>query len=407
MPPPAAPPIRIDRQADYKIVLGQSLTECPGGYNALKYNHKPTSFILNPSSPKITPSSSSSGDYDLTFTPPTTSTQITYTGSARTPTPKAQHFLLFDPVAKHFTLERLDATFVFNAEVYAKLHPPLESDGQAAAAGGDEEVGISDSSDEADDAGVYDFRKFMGRTTAAQEKRQKRQAALKSVGVDVVDIPEPEPQDDDADLVIPDAPPPPTAFGEEDSDMDAPGESDDEAMPSAPPPPPPPPPPTKRKPGPKPKAQAKPRAPRAPAKKKAQPAAPPPPPPPPPPPQVDEIVIPDVPAPPVDSDEEEIEFSEEEDAAAAPTQEDEEDTFELDINKELEEALGSGDNGSKQQQQPQQSQLVIEEDESDEDEDPGTIGVIPAAPGGAPKSLREMFGTAEQEEEEDSESEEE
>ncbi|KAI5848967.1 hypothetical protein BZA05DRAFT_403304 [Tricharina praecox] len=398
MPPPA-PAVRVDRPASYQIVLGESISRGsasesePSGYSSLKYNHKPSSFVLNPSSPTLVPSSSDAGAnaYALTFTPPTTSTQITYTGAAL-PAAKPGYFLLFHPTRKLFTLERLDASLVFNAGVYSKLHPaiPITDASRPGGAGS-----ASDSGGEDEEAGeVYDYRAFLGRTTAAEEKRQKRLGALKRAGKEVVDLPEGEDDDDPDVLVIPD-PVVHHHHHEDGSDVDAPGESDDDdfAAPAFVPPPPPPPQQQKKKPAPKPK------------KKKPVAAM-----------QPEEIVIPDPePAPqPLDSDDEEVEFSDEDEdmpsapaaptaaVAATPEAPADDDEFDFDIGKELEEALGSGDDGNK----PPPHNLVFEDEESDEDE--AAMPVPVAAGNGAPKSLREMFGgMEEEEEEEDSESEEE
>jgi len=366
-------------------------------------NHKPSSFVLNPSAPTLVPTSDAGANaYALTFTPPTTSTQITYTG-ATVPSSKPGYFLLFHPSRKLFTLERLDASFVFNAGVYSKLHPPIAIT--------DPSEGSAENDDEREEDDVYDYRSFLGRTTAAEEKRQKRLGALKRAGKEVVDLPEGEDDDDPDVVVIPD---PVLMPPDEGSDMDAPGESDDDDFPTLahavhiPAPAPPPPPPKvpqqqqqKKKPAPKPKKK----------KPLAAAAA-----------QLEEIVLPDRdPFPvPIDSDDEELEFSDEEEVPLAPvtaaaaipavaaTPEapaDDDGDFDFDIGKELEEALGSRDDGIKLPSQTAGSGVVFDDEESDEDE--VSIPVPVAAGDGAPKSLREMYGGMEEEEEEDSESEEE
>ena len=482
--------IRVDRQAEYQITLGESLRQASSGFSSLKCsslslplppslpllplslsllplsfllsfslslagvnvnfvspffgqkkktdNHKPPTIQDNPSAPRLTQAASG---YNLSFVPPaqkegkTAPREVVYSATTSTPSQKAQHFLLFDNATRKFTLERLDAAFVFNAEVYTKLHPALKVDdadgpGESSAGSGSEE---DDDEAAAATGGVYDYRQFLGRTSAAEEKRQKRLGALKRAGKEVVDIPEPveDAGRDEGEIMMPDAMLP----LEEDSDLDAPGEIDDEVLeppppppqqqpppppppPSPPPPPPPPPQPapatattTKKKPGPKPKAKAPPK-PRAPPKKKA-PAPPPPPPPPP----VDEIVLPD-PEPEVNSDEEDVEFSDEDEdgpppavasaAAASATEEAGEPALDFDFEKELDEALDGGDDHTSKAPPPVGLSLVVEEeDSSDEDDDQPRPPPIVAG-GGAPKSLRELYGGApEEDEEEDSESEEE
>lgn len=377
-------------------------------------NHKPPSLAANPSAPKLVPASPNT--YNLTFSPPTAAqNKIVYTTTAST---RPQHFLLYHPTTKAFTLERADQALTCNAGVYAKLHPPITASTTAGSdSGGDSELEIEPTSDDDDDSGgVYDFRHFLGRTSAAEEKRQKRLGALKRAGRDVVDIPEDEADGEDGELVIPDAPPPGSYeydAMEEDSDMDAPGESDDDDHYSAPPPPPPP--PAKKRAPAAPRAKAPPK-PRAQPKKKA---------PQPPPALAEELVIPELTnSMPLDSGDEECSFSEYSDEdeerpapraapppPPPPQQEeeevsDEDDGFDFDIGKELEEALGGGGGGDGKA--VGLGLVFEEEDVSDEDEDqnppvpPPQLGA-----GGEPKSLRELYGAEEEEEEEDSESEEE
>ncbi|KAF8541215.1 hypothetical protein BDD12DRAFT_525284 [Trichophaea hybrida] len=287
MPPPAAPSapsIRVDRQAEYQIALGESLTSGGGGgggsgFSSFKYNHKPPTIALNPSSPTLTQTQSG---YNLTFAPSSQNggkpvpREVVYSATTSTPSQKAQHFLLYDPETKSFTLERLDAAFVFNAEVYTKLHPVLKvNDGDKA----ESSAGSGSEDDEEEATGcVYDYRNFLGRTSLAEEKRQKRLGALKRAGKDVIDLPEPEEDaGEDADIIIPDAVHPPQHLVEDDSDMDAPGESDDEMM-EVPPPLPPPPPPPAPAPAPKKKAPPKPKT-KAPPSLAHKPRRKPPPPP--------------------------------------------------------------------------------------------------------------------------------
>jgi hypothetical protein len=308
--------------------------------------------------------------------------------------------LLFDPERKAFTLEKLDQAFVFNAEVYAKLHPAV-SLGTGDKAGGDGEIG-GDGGDagEGGEDSVYDWRKFVGRKkkSAAEEKQAKRLEALKRAGRDVVEVPEEKREEvggGEQEVYIPDARGGEAEVEVEDMDMDAPGESEDDVeedveMVAAPPPPPPPPVQVQRK-----EKEKKEVRKDKPQQRKVQPPV-----------GEDELVLPDpTPPPQQDSDEEEIDFSDEDEPAPPPpppqqqqvaqtmptpqTMEEEEeevDDLEIDLGKELEEALESGDDGG----------LVIEGG----DLEVGGMGVV----GGAPKSLRELYGGVE---DEDSESEEE
>lgn len=359
-------------------------------------NQKTSGIKTNPNDPTLTQTSIG---FNLKFIHPSTKNEILYEATSSTPAKKTEHFLIFDPATKTATLERLDAAFVFNAGIYAQPYPPLKPEVED-----DFEFSAdSDTADSEDDTGgVFDFRHFMNRNSAAEDKRQKRLGALKRAGKEIVDIPDDQLPPDGELIIIPDAIQPPQ---DQDSEMDAPGESDDEMETYASPPPAP-----KSKAAPKPKAPPKAKAPpkpRAPPKKKAVPAAIPPPTT-----RVDEIVIPDAAPPPaLDTDDEEIDFSDEDEddppqqTVATPEAIADEEEVEIDfedLQKELEEALGSGEDPIMQQ-----GAVVYEDDDDVSDEDEDQPARAPPRPmGGAPKSLAEMYG-GNQQEEEDSESEEE
>ncbi|KAI5821495.1 hypothetical protein BZA77DRAFT_383877 [Pyronema omphalodes] len=389
-----APPIRVDRAAEYKIVHGGSLKR-PAGFSSLKYNQKTSGIKTNPNDPTLTRTSIG---YNLKFIHPNTKNEILYEATSSTPAKKTEYFLVFDPATKIATLERLDAAFVFNAGIYAQPYPPLKPEVED-----DFEFSAdSDTADSEDDTGgVFDYRHFMNRNSAAEDKRQKRLGALKRAGKEIVDIPDDQ-LPPDGELIIPDAIQP---HQDQDSEMDAPGESDDEMETYAPPPPP-----SRAKAAPKPRAPPKAKAPpkpRAPPKKKAVPSIPPPTT------QVNEIIIPDaVPPPALDSDDEEIDFSDEDEddppcqpetvAAPEPVIEESVDIDVDDFTKELEEALGPAEDDIMQQ-----GGIIYEDDDDVSDEDEDQPACAPPRPvGGAPKSLAEMYGGTHQEEE-DSESEEE
>lgn len=347
-------------------------------------NFKSRSTLLNTIPPKL---STTADGYTLAVTPPAAK-PIVYEGKAARPSRRSEHVLLFDPVTKVFTLERLSTAFVFNASVFNAAHPPLPMDEGSDAEGADEE-----------EDSPFDYRKFMGQTSAADEKKakeEKRNQALLKTGRFNQQEPEEPTQEDENEMVIPGP----------GMDSDAEGETDDEEDHFLPPPPPPPAPPERK---------------RSPIRRLAPRK-------PPPPPSSDdeELVFPEPVAPaPVhhveeeESDVSDVDESDDDDAPApshsrhppppprqaaappppaapAPAAEDDADDFDLEA--ALEQALDTPGGGDDDMDDAP-GELVI-----DDDEDGG--GACPAANGasagnGGPMSLRATFGGGMQDEESD------